>query len=92
MNDIKIVNSIEDIKEPNVKYAHISKPTKWIRIDEDGEKEFCVYGLVSGDMPTSITGSGWNSVKVWRTFNGVVRSLIKYSETSLWGMHHWNAK
>jgi hypothetical protein len=92
MNDIKIVNSIEEIKEPNVKYAHISKPTKWIRIDEDGEKEFCVYGLVSGDNPTSITGSNWNMVKVWRTFNGTIRALNNYSKNGAWGMSHWNVK
>jgi hypothetical protein len=45
--------------------------------------------MVSGDQSTSITTSNWNQVKVWKTFNGVVRALKNYSNDSGWGMGHW---
>ncbi len=89
MNEIKVVNSIDEITEFDVKYAHVSKPRKWIQIDKDGEKEFCVYGLVSGDQSTSITTSNWNEVKYWKTFSGVIRALKLYSKSGQWGMKHW---
>jgi len=92
MNDIIIVDSIDEITQCDVKYAHSSKPSKWIQIDKDGEKEFCVFGFVCGNQPTSITTSNWNQVKDWKTFNGVIRSLKKYSEEHNWGLSHWSKK
>jgi len=89
---IKIVNSIEEITEVNVQYAHISKPSKWISIDDDNDGTFSVYGMVSGDMPTSITGSNCNMVKSWKTLKGVKNYLVKCSENGSWGMNHWIIK
>ncbi len=89
-NEIKIIKSIDEITEYDVMYAHESKPSRWIRIDKDSEKEFCIYGLISGDQPTSITTSNWNQVKVWKTINGAIRSLKKYSQDGRWGMRHWS--
>ncbi len=89
-NEIKVIKSIDEITEHGIKYAHESRPRKWIQIDKDGEKEFCVYGLISGDQPTSVTTSNWNQVKVWKTFSGVVRTLKKYSQKGQWGMRHWD--
>lgn len=88
--EIILVNSIDEITKTDTKYAHVSKPKRWITIDKDAEKEYCVYGMVSGDQPTSITTSNWNQVKVWKTFNGVLRGLKKYSTKNSWGMKHWN--
>lgn len=89
MDEIRIINSIEEITEFDVKYAHISKPHRWIRVDKDGEQEFCVYGMVSGDQSTAITTSNWNKVKIWKTFNGVMRALKNYIKIGSWGMKHW---
>ncbi len=86
---IKIIKSIDEITESDIKYAHVSKPSQWISIDKEGEKEFCVYGFVSGDQPTSITTSNWNEVKIWKTFNGVIRTLKKYSKDGSYGFRHW---
>jgi len=90
MTEIKIINSIDEITEFDVMYAHCDKPSRWIRIDKDGEKEFCVYGMISGDIPTVVGTSKHNEVKVWKTFNGVIRALKKYSKDGSWGMRHWN--
>lgn len=87
--EIKIVNSIAEITEVNLKYAHFNKPDKWIAIDDDNDGTFSIYGMVSGDMPTSVTGSNWNTVKFWKTFKGVKRYLTKCSENGSWGMRHW---
>ena len=87
--DIQIVKSIDEITQYDVKYAHISNPSKYIRIDKDGENEYCIWGMICGDQPTNVTESG-NMVKYWKTFNGVKRALKKYSEKGYWGMRHWN--
>lgn len=87
--EIKIVNSVDEITQYNVKYAHASRPSKYISIDKDGDKEYCIFGMICGDQPTSVTESG-NMVKVWKTFNGAKRALKKYSQNGYWGTKHWN--
>jgi hypothetical protein len=88
-SDIQIINSIDEIVQCDVKYAHKSKPRKYICIDKDGEKEYCIFGYICGDQPTAATENA-NRVKYWKTFNGVKRALKKYSQTGEWGMRHWN--
>lgn len=89
MNDIIIVNSIDEITKCNVKYAHASRPNRWIQVDKDSETEYCVYGMVTGEFPQSVTTSNWQRVKVWKTFKGVIRALKLYSKDGSWGMRHW---
>lgn len=90
--EIKIINSLDEITETGVRYAHVSRRGQWIQIDKDAEKEFCVYGMVSGNQPTTICASNVYRVKYWKTFNGVIRSLKKYSQDGGWGMRHWMPK
>ena len=87
--EVKIVNLIEEITEVNVQYAHNSKPAKWISVVDNNDGTFSVYGMVSGDMPTSMTGSSWNTVKSWKTLKGIRNYLVKCSENGYWGMQHW---
>jgi hypothetical protein len=88
-DEIILVNSIDEITKTDTKYAHVSNPNKWIKIDKDAENEYSVYGMVCGDQPTAITGSNVYLVKNWKTFNGVKNSLKRYSKDGGWGMNHW---
>lgn len=88
-SNITIVNSIEEITEYDKKYAHASKPFKWIQIEKEPDGTFTVYGMVSGSFPTSITGSNSNYIKHWKTFNGVKRYLTLCLKSGEWGMGHW---
>lgn len=90
MNEIIIIDTISQITKWNTKYAHSSKPSKWIMIKSDSDKEFCLYGLISGNFLTYATASKWNEVKVWRTFNGAIKALNLFAENGSWGMRHWN--
>jgi len=80
----QLINSINEITEYDVKYAHVNYPNEWIRIDLEDEGNFSVFGFVSGDLPTSITVG--NYVKEWKTFAGVKRYLKKCVENGSWGM------
>lgn len=88
-NNIKLVDCIDDIKESNVKYALKSNPKKFIEIEFDSDG-YSVYGMISGDMPTYVTGSSWNTVKFWKSFNAVIKALKLYSKDGRWGMGQWN--
>lgn len=87
--EIKIVNSVDEITQYNVKYAHASRPSKYISIDKDGDKEYCIHGMICGDQPTVVTENA-NRVKNWKSFNGALRALKTYSHDNRWGMGHWN--
>ena len=84
MKDIRLINSLDEITEYGVRYAHISHPIKYIEIELEPEGTFSVFGFVSGEEPTSITNG--NYVKEWKTFQGVLRYLKKCSENGGWGM------
>lgn len=87
--EIKIVNSIDEITQHDVKYAHVSHPSKYISIDKDGDKEYCIHGMICGDQPTVVTENA-NRVKIWKSFNGAKRALKSYSKKGYWGTRHWD--
>ena len=87
--EIIVINSIDEITEVGIRYAHSSKPLKWISIDKDGN-EYCLYGMISGDLPTFATGSNWNQVKFWKKFNGVIKAIKIFSKNGSWGLRHWD--
>lgn len=88
--DFKIIDSIDEIIDCDTRYAHSSKPNKYISIDMDYDGTFSIYGMVCGDHATAITREGnWNYVKEWKTFNGAKKALKLYAEKSEWGMSHW---
>ncbi len=86
---IVVITSIDEIKEADVRYAHTSKPNKYISIDKEPDGTFTVYGYISGDHPTAVTVSG-NMCKEWITFEGAKRSLKQFAKNGQWGMSHWN--
>jgi hypothetical protein len=87
MKDIKLINSIDEITEYDVRYAHVNYPNKWIEIELEPEGTFSVYGHVSGDQPTSITNGQY--VKEWKTFKGVLNYLRKCTLDDGWGMYRF---
>ncbi len=84
-----VINSIDEIIEADVRYAHFSKPDKYISIDKEFDGTFTIYGYICGDTPTAVTTSG-NMCQVWKTFNGAKRALKLFAKKSYWGMAHWN--
>lgn len=85
MKEIKLISSLDEITEYNVRYAHVNYPSKWIEIELEPEGTFSVYGFVCGDQPTSITNGQY--VKEWKTFKGVLRYLKHCSVDGGWGMN-----
>lgn len=84
MKEVKLINSIDEITEYDVRYAHFNSPSKWIQIDLEPEGTFSVFGYISGDQPTSITTGQY--VKEWKTFKGVLNYLRKCSKDGRWGI------
>lgn len=74
--ETKLIESLDEVKEWDVRYAHVSSPSKWIMIELEPEGTFSVYGYISGDHPTYITRN-INYVKEWKTFKGVINYLNK---------------
>lgn len=85
MKEIKLISSLDEIIEYDVKYAHVNSPNKYIQIDLEPEGTFSVF--VCGDQPTSITNGQY--IKEWKTFTGVLRYLKKCSEKGHWGMYRF---
>lgn len=90
MKEIKLINSLDEITEYDVKYAHVNYPSQYITIDLEPEGTFSVFGFVSGDQPTCISSGQY--AKEWKTFAGVLRYLKKCSESGSWGMHRFKNK
>ena len=84
MEEIKLINSLDEITEYDTRYAHVNYPNKWIEIELEPEGTFSVYGFVSGDQPTCITNGQY--VKEWKTFKGALSYLKKCSIDGGWGM------
>jgi len=87
MEEIKVVNSIDEITDIRTKYAHISSPKKWIEIRKGSDGRFDIYGMICGSLPTWVANGVM--VKSWKTFNGVIRALKGFSKSGAWGMRHW---
>ncbi len=87
---IHLINSFDEIKLPNVKYAHNSNPTEWICIESRKDNRFTLHGMISGPHATYATGSNANLVKEWKTFKGVIKSLHLFAKQGAWGLSHWN--
>ena len=85
---IFVISSLDEIDALNIKFAHPSKPNKWIRIEQDSATEFSVYGMVSGDSPTSVTTNGYY-VKTWKNLENVKKALKRFADNGDWGMSHW---
>lgn len=85
----ELISSIDEITQPNIQYAHISKPSKWIRIDLESDGTYMIFGMVCGDHPTVIT-NGSNMCRIWKTFKGAKNYLKICSNNGSWGMRHWN--
>jgi len=84
--EIIVVNSLDEITAVG-RYAHASKPSKYIQIDLD-DNMYNVFGFVSGQLPTSIAKNN-NYIKEWKTFKGVISYLKQCSISGAWGMSHW---
>lgn len=89
--NIIVINSIDEIEQVGLDYAHASKPEKHISINKNNDGTFYIHGYVSGQMPSAITASG-NYIKEWKTFAGAKRSLKQFAKTGAWGMSHWHIK
>ena len=88
MNPI-LISSIDEITQSDTRYAHISKPSKWIQINLEYDGEYTIFGMVFGDQPTAVSKSGF-MCRTWKTFKGAKNYLKICSKNGSWGMGHWN--
>ena len=84
---MEIISKIEEITEPNIKYATCdSLQARWFQIDLDKEG-YCIYGYVSGSMPTSVCNG--SMVKYWKTWKGVISAIRKFAQKGNWGFQNY---
>lgn len=85
---IKVIASINDITEADIKYAYLPQPDKWIRIRKEDDDTFYIDGMICGEHPDIVTEKK-NRVKIWKTFNGAVRAIKGWNKQGGWGVSHW---
>jgi len=92
--DIKIISNINEIEDVKLghknKYSTPSNPNKFFELHWSYESGYSIYGHVSGQQPTYVS-NGWN-MKYWKTFNGIIKAITKFSENREWGFHNFFPK
>jgi hypothetical protein len=89
MEHIKVITSVDEITINDIYYTFttLNRQDKFFKINYDETFGYSIYGNIAGDNPTYV-GVNWN-VKYWKTFNGVITAIKKFTKEGYWGFNQW---